>query len=187
MGRIEIRLGPKADWDEVRLRVRNLFGIANFAKAGRTRVDLEAIATAILDALGDQQTSSFRVSVRRADKQFPLTSPQIEREVGGRIKLARGWRVNLSEPELTISRRDHTGRGVLLLRQGTSPGGIADRLEWSGALPPLRWHRFARCRVSAHEARLPSAVSPLSQLPDRFPHIAGKDAGDCWVAHEASA
>jgi thiamine biosynthesis protein ThiI len=45
---------------------------------------------------------SFRVSVRRADKRFPMTSPEVEREIGGRIKLARGWTVNLSAPELTI-------------------------------------------------------------------------------------
>ena len=31
-----------------------------------------------------------------------MTSPQIEREVGGRIKEARGWHVDLDEPELTI-------------------------------------------------------------------------------------
>lgn len=124
MGRIEIRLGPKADWDEVRLRVRNLFGIANFAKAGRTRVDLEAIATAILDALGDQHPSSFRVSVRRADKQFPLTSPQIEREVGGRIKLARGWRVNLSEPDLTIHVEIIPGEAFYYFGKERAMGGL---------------------------------------------------------------
>ncbi|MDE3154822.1 MAG: tRNA 4-thiouridine(8) synthase ThiI, partial [Acidobacteriota bacterium] len=45
---------------------------------------------------------SFRVSARRADKRFPLPSPQIEREVGGRIKSARGWHVDLEHPELTI-------------------------------------------------------------------------------------
>jgi thiamine biosynthesis protein ThiI len=42
------------------------------------------------------------VSARRADKRFPLTSPQLEREVGGRIKQAKGWRVNLGDPELTV-------------------------------------------------------------------------------------
>jgi thiamine biosynthesis protein ThiI len=42
------------------------------------------------------------VSVRRSDKRFPLTSPQIEREVGGLIKQAKGWLVNLEQPELTI-------------------------------------------------------------------------------------
>ena len=45
---------------------------------------------------------SFRVSARRADKQLPFTSPHIEREVGGLIKEAKGWRVSLDDPALTI-------------------------------------------------------------------------------------
>jgi tRNA sulfurtransferase ThiI len=49
-----------------------------------------------------QEPASFRVSARRADKGFPLTSPQIEREVGGLIKVATGWRVDLTRPALTI-------------------------------------------------------------------------------------
>ena len=42
------------------------------------------------------------MSVRRADKRFPLTSPEVEREIGGRIKAARGWRVDLENAELVI-------------------------------------------------------------------------------------
>jgi thiamine biosynthesis protein ThiI len=38
----------------------------------------------------------------RIKARFPLTSPQIEREVGGRIKQARGWHVNLDHPELVV-------------------------------------------------------------------------------------
>ena len=60
------------------------------------------LAASILEALGDRQADSFRVSARRSDKRFPFTSPQIEREVGGLIKEARGWRVDLEEPALTI-------------------------------------------------------------------------------------
>jgi tRNA uracil 4-sulfurtransferase len=102
MGRIEIVLGPDADWDAIRDRLSRVFGVGNFAKAGRAPLDVDAIAREILADLGDLQTGTFRVSARRADKRFPLTSPQIEREVGGRIKEARGWAVNLSEPQLTI-------------------------------------------------------------------------------------
>ena len=86
----------------VRDRLSRVFGIGNFAKAGRAALEVEAIAAAILDDLGDTTTSTFRLSARRADKRFPLTSPEIEREVGGRIKEARNWTVNLSHPELTI-------------------------------------------------------------------------------------
>ncbi len=94
MGRIEIEVGRTADWDELRDRVRRVFGIANFSHAGRASHDLDEIAAAILRDLGDVQPATFRVSARRADKSFALTSPQIEREVGGRIKTTRGWTVS---------------------------------------------------------------------------------------------
>jgi thiamine biosynthesis protein ThiI len=102
MGRIEVELGPDASRDEVGTRIRRTFGIANFSYAGRAPLDVDQMAAAILSDLGDRTCASFRVSARRADKRFPLTSPQIEREVGGRIQEARGWRVDLGEPELTI-------------------------------------------------------------------------------------
>jgi len=102
MGRIEVVLGPSADREAVAERLKRTFGIANFSFAGRAPLDLDGIAAAILDDLGDRTCRTFRVTARRADKRFPLTSPQIEREIGGRIKSARGWTVNLDEPELTI-------------------------------------------------------------------------------------
>jgi thiamine biosynthesis protein ThiI len=101
-GRIEIELGPKTDWLTVLDRLRTIFGIAYFSPAGRASHDVDGLAAAILDGLGDRQTESFRVTARRTDKRFPLTSPQIEREVGGRIKEAKGWRVDLSHPALTV-------------------------------------------------------------------------------------
>ena len=102
MGRIEIELGPRASWSDVRERLGRVFGIANFSNAGRGPQELGPLAATILEALGDRQADSFRVSARRSDKRFPFTSPQIEREVGGLIKEARGWRVDLDEPALTI-------------------------------------------------------------------------------------
>jgi tRNA uracil 4-sulfurtransferase len=102
MGRVEIELADDGAWEQVRERVRRVFGIANFSLAKRGPHDFDQIAAAIVSELGDRETPSFRVSARRTDKRFPLTSPQIEREVGGRIKEAKGWRVDLSRPALTI-------------------------------------------------------------------------------------
>jgi len=102
MGRIEIDLGPRANVDAARERVRHVFGIANFSHAGRGPHDFRQLADAILADLGDRDAASFRVSARRADKRIPFTSPQLEREVGGLIKQARGWRVDLGHPALTI-------------------------------------------------------------------------------------
>src|SRR3989441_2764340 len=101
MGRIEIELGS-GSWDAVRERIARVFGIANFSYAGRSSHDFHELASAILADLGDRQAESFRVSATRADKRLPFTSPQVEREVGGLIKEAKGWRVDLDDPELTI-------------------------------------------------------------------------------------
>ena len=102
MGRIEVVLAEDAHWTAVRDRIARVFGVANFAQAGRAPLDVDAIAQAILADLGDRTARTFRVSARRADKRFPMTSPQIEREVGGRIKEAKGWLVDLDDPELTV-------------------------------------------------------------------------------------
>jgi thiamine biosynthesis protein ThiI len=102
MGRLEIELGTDASWPVIRERVSRVFGIANFSYAGRAPHDFESLASSILADLGGVQAESFRVSARRADKRLPFTSPQLEREVGGLIKQATGWRVDLGDPALTI-------------------------------------------------------------------------------------
>ena len=124
MGRIEIQLGLEAEWDVVRARVSRVFGIANFSYARRAGLAVDELAAAILDDVGDRRPGSFRVSARRADKRYPLTSPQIEREVGGRIKLARGWRVDLSDPELTIHVEMLTDESFYFFDKQPGAGGL---------------------------------------------------------------
>ena len=124
MGRIEIVLGMKASWEEVATRVRRVLGIANFSLSGRGSLDLDDLARAILRDLGDRAPSSFRVSVRRADKRLPLTSPEMEREVGGRIKEVKGWTVNLSKPELTIYVEALATEAFYCFGKEKGPGGL---------------------------------------------------------------
>jgi tRNA uracil 4-sulfurtransferase len=124
MGRLEVILEDEADWGAVRDRVGRVFGVANFAQAGRAPLDVDAIARAILGELGDRQPKSFRVSAKRADKRFPLSSPEIEREVGGRIKEAKGWTVNLGDPELTIHVEALTGEAFYHFGKEAGAGGM---------------------------------------------------------------
>lgn len=102
MGRIEIDVEDEAMLDRVGERLRRVFGIANFSYAGRAPHHADALANAILAAIGNRPVESFRVRARRADKRLPFTSPQIEREVGGRIKQATGWRVDLDNAALSV-------------------------------------------------------------------------------------
>ncbi len=156
MGRIEIQLGPGTPWEAAKERLARVFGVGNFAQAGRAPLDVDAVATEILRDLGDRDARTFRVSARRADKRFPLTSPQIEREVGGRIKLAKGWTVDLSNPELTIHVEALTSeafyffgkeRGAGGLPVGTS-GRVVCLLSGGIDSPVAAWRMMRRgCRV----------------------------------------
>ena len=157
MGRIELQHASDDDWAEVRERLARLPGIANFSRAVRTRCDIDAIADTVLGGLIDREPESFRVTAKRADKRFPLTSPQIERELGGRIKSARGWRVDLERPELTV--------GVEILNKdeafcyvrkepgdGGLPSGVSGRVACllSGGIDsPVAAYRMIKrgCRV----------------------------------------
>ena len=169
MGRIEVVVGPGATREEVGERISRVFGIANFSYAGSTPIDsgrsertslesdLDLIANAILADLGDRTCSSFRVSARRADKRFPMTSPQIEREVGGRIKEARSWTVNLDDPDLTIHVELLTDQAFYFFGKergaGGLPTGTAGRVACllSGGIDsPVAAHRMMKrgCTVT---------------------------------------
>jgi thiamine biosynthesis protein ThiI len=156
MGRIEIVIGPDSDYEKVRDRVATVFGVANFARAGRTPLDIDRIPEAMLGDLGPGDPASFRVSARRADKRFPMTSPEIEREVGGRIKEARGWHVDLSNPELTIHDEALTGQAFYYFGKERGAGGlpvgasgkVACLLSGGIDSPVAAWRMMRRgCRV----------------------------------------
>jgi thiamine biosynthesis protein ThiI len=124
MGRIEMVLKPEADYAAIRERLQHVFGIANFSKAGHVPVDLEGISRAIIDDLHGVDTSSFRVSVKRGTKNFPMTSPQIEREIGGRIKEVRGWKVDLDHPALTVRVELLKDEAFYHFDRDKGPGGL---------------------------------------------------------------
>jgi tRNA uracil 4-sulfurtransferase len=124
MGRIEVVLGPTAAPEVVGARIRKTFGIANFSYARRTALDLESLAREIIAALSGRSCASFRVSVRRADKRFPRTSPQVEREIGGRIKEAFGWTVDLENPGLVVHVELLTNEAFYFFGKERGPGGL---------------------------------------------------------------
>jgi thiamine biosynthesis protein ThiI len=157
MGRIEVELGPGATREEVGDRIRRTFGVANFSYAARTRLDLDVLTDEILRELRDRTCQSFRVSVRRADKRFPMTSPEVEREVGGRIKSARGWKVDLENAELVVHIELLADEAFYFFGKERGPGGLptgtAGRVACllSGGIDsPVAAHRMMRrgCSVT---------------------------------------
>jgi len=102
-GRLLMLFGEQADEEKIGRRIERVFGVANFSFVERTSLDLEALKSGILEALDGRRFSSFRIDAKRGDKEFPLTSPEINRKIGAAVKETTGARVDLKNAECTIS------------------------------------------------------------------------------------
>jgi thiamine biosynthesis protein ThiI len=124
MGRIEVVLGPDVTWEVVRGRLVCVFGIANFAIARRTAPNLDMLMRDLLKDLQGQSPASFRVTARRADKRFPVPSPEIERQIGARVQAVFGWPVRLNDPDLNIRVEFVTNEAFYYFGRERGAGGL---------------------------------------------------------------
>ena len=101
-GRMLLVLNREADWTVIRDRIRWVFGVANFALAERVEPDMAALKAAVRQTLEGRSFASFKVATKRAFKQFPLNSEEINRELGAFVQGETHAAVDLERPDLTI-------------------------------------------------------------------------------------
>ncbi len=84
-------------------RMSTVFGVANFSIVERTARDIDALRGRILESLNGGRFQSFRIETQRGDKTFPLTSPEINRQLGAAVQEKSGARVDLENAEFTVT------------------------------------------------------------------------------------
>jgi len=194
-GRVVVAFSEPSDWPEIAARLERIPGISNFLLAHHVAPDVDALADAIAADLPQDPVPSFRVAARRADKRFPLSSPEIERLIGRRVQQARGWKVDLSRPAFVIRVEVLTDAAFYAFerREGTGglPVGTGGRLMalLSGGIdsPVAAWRLIRRgcrtdfvhfhsypilSRASQDKARQLAAVLTRSQLRSRLHLVA---------------
>jgi thiamine biosynthesis protein ThiI len=123
-GRITLMLEPDAAIEEIRRRLARVPGVANFAFAFRTPLRLEVLREAVVQGLAGRAFRTFRVQTKRAFKAFPLTSPEINRDVGHFIQTRLGVGVDLEHPELTVSIEILPHEAFFCFEREPGPGGL---------------------------------------------------------------
>ena len=99
-GRLLVRLHPEADVPAIQERLGKVMGIAHFERALVAEQSINAIQDAALELVKDQQFKTLKVETKRADKRFPLTSPEISAAVGAHLLSATGASANMHNPDL---------------------------------------------------------------------------------------
>lgn len=157
-GRFVLDLRDDSDTAAILRRLARVPGVAYYALALLVELedDLAAVTTAAVKLCRNDGVKSFRITTRRSVKSFPLTSAEVNAQVGSAVQHATGWSVDLTAPDLDchIELFDrwsliYTSRveGVRGLPVGTS--GKAVSLISAGIDSPVAAYRMIcrGCRV----------------------------------------
>ena len=123
-GRLLIELSEGSPWEEIKGRLRAVFGIAYLVQAWATELDLEKIKEGTWLLLKDKEFASFKIDTRRARKDFPLNSPEINREVGQYILTKSARRVDLTQPDITCYLEIVENYAFIYFEKIKGPGGL---------------------------------------------------------------
>jgi tRNA uracil 4-sulfurtransferase len=123
-GRILIELGGREAWPVLRDRIGSVCGIANFSPAFRTPREPEAIEALLEKLLAEKIFGSFRMTARRSDKGYPLTSMELNHRLGRHVQTLKNSRVDLKNPELTIHVELLRKEALVYFQKLAGPGGL---------------------------------------------------------------
>lgn len=120
--------------EQAMINIGRVFGIAAYSRAAVVEKNMDVILKNAPEYLADtvRSVKTFKVEAKRADKRFPLTSPEICAELGGRLlECYPQLKVDVHNPDLviTVEIRDkgayiHAGQ---LHGAGGMPVGTAGR------------------------------------------------------------
>jgi thiamine biosynthesis protein ThiI len=156
-GRIVLDLSRHPDPARVRERLARVCGVANSSLALRTGVSREALRAAVGQVIADRSFASFRITARRAFKTFPMTSVELNRDLGAHVLALRpGCRVSLEHPECTVYVEVLPGEAFVYADRDAGAGGlpvgasgtVAALLSGGIDSPVAAWRLMKRgCRV----------------------------------------
>jgi len=112
--------------------LRRVFGIYSYSPALKAEKTLESIQKIALTLLRGK-SGTFKIETRRSDKRFPLTSPQINKEVGQYIEASTKWQFDFAHPDIMIY-IEINNRGAYLYTEivagaGGLPVGTAGKIN----------------------------------------------------------
>ena len=125
------------DLDGMFESAKRLFGIAAVSRAAvaeKSMEDLMAIAKSYIPAFLEGKRT-FKVEAKRSDKTFPLSSPEISREVGGAILSAMPrMRVDVHHPDVTVRVEVRERAAYIHAGQELGAGGLPVGTNGKGLL-----------------------------------------------------
>ena len=106
-GLIFVRAPKELDPDAIVKKVSQVFGVSSMSRAIECESDMDAIGEAavgfMLDKIEREGVKTFKVDAKRADKTFPVQSPDISRKIGASVlKDCKVLKVDVHDPDVKL-------------------------------------------------------------------------------------
>lgn len=106
-GLIFVRADKKLDIDAIIKEISKVFGVASISKAVEAPSDMDAIGEEavkyMLDLIEKRGIHTFKVEGKRADKTFPVKSPEIGRIIGAKVLIGcKVLKVDVHNPDVLL-------------------------------------------------------------------------------------
>ncbi len=102
-----VRFDPSLDQMAVAREISKVFGVASISPAVEAESDMDSIGEEavkfMLRLIEEKGVKTFKVEAKRADKQFPIQSPDIARQIGAKILIGcKVLKVDVHDPDVRI-------------------------------------------------------------------------------------
>ncbi|MEE0741149.1 MAG: tRNA uracil 4-sulfurtransferase ThiI [Emergencia sp.] len=106
-GLIFVRADKKHDKDKLIRQISKVFGVASISPAVEAPSDLDAIGEEavkyMMELIETKGIKTFKVEAKRADKNFPVKSPEIGRIIGAKVLIGcKVLKVDVHQPDVHL-------------------------------------------------------------------------------------
>ncbi len=125
-GRFLVRV-PEENRDLSVMRLSKIFGVVSVSSVKETSLEMEDIKRTALEMAGriSKGEKTFRIETRRANKNFPYPSPEVNIIIGAYLlDHFPNFSVNLNHPDFTLFIEISYNKAYLYLERIKGPGGL---------------------------------------------------------------
>lgn len=128
-GLIVVRTIKDISRDTVIGEISKVFGVASISPAIEVESDMEAIEQAAIaymkQLIEEKGFQTFKVEAKRSDKNFPIQSPDIARQIGAKILIGcKVLKVDVHQPECRLHIHVRRERSFLYEQKVSTLGGL---------------------------------------------------------------
>lgn len=178
-GLIFVRADGALNKQEIIHEISKVFGVASISPAVECESTMESIGEAavkyMLEAIEERGIKTFKVEAKRADKNFPVKSPEIGRQIGAVVlKGCKVLKVDVHHPDCLLFVDVRHDKSYIYQDKIAGFGGLPLGTNGKGLVPSVRRDRFSGRYLDDGQAGHDDRSDPFPFLPVHQPESAGK-------------